>query len=610
MLTEFVLLKFQTSFIKFTLSLKIPNQQLPSHLTQVIKFVINSSFIYSDFIEQSLGYDLGYNKYINKMAANDSNQVEEEFLEAKSNWELEKLYVDLASTKGKALTPVEKKFLRGLLCGCSPAEIASIVYQSRSSSTVRVYLSNGLYKYIEEMLSNQAGYSVKVKNWSRVTHLLEKAGYKKVRLQLQPTINVRKAAKEQETDLVKIKSIQIPDWGEAIDVSRFYGRTTELAKTQQWILQERCRLVVLLGMGGIGKTAFSVKLAQEIQDQFEYVIWRSLRLAPSLEVILDRLIQILFPKIDTKITQTVDVKISQLIDCLRSSRCLIVLDSFDSILVSGEKNGKIEYLTTSTTNPSSKNDSFSYLLSPIQYRQGYEMYGELIRRIGESQHQSCLVLTSREKTPEMASLEGEKLSVRSLKLTGLSKPESLLIIEDKGFTNISKDTNQFLFNWYAGNPLFIKLIATAIQELFGGNIDEFLKQDTVVFGDIRATLDEQFNRLSYLEKHMMCWLAVNQDAVSVRNLQEKSIPGLSQRLSQRLILEAMELLQRRSLIESQANRFLLSPVLMEYTIERLIENNYKFSEDKAENLLMSYTTFATQLKDYIEESHLKGGDLA
>ncbi|MFN6566803.1 NB-ARC domain-containing protein [Dendronalium sp. ChiSLP03b] len=543
------------------------------------------------------------------MAANDSNQIEEEFVEAKNNWELEKLYVDLASTKGKALTPVEKKFLRGLLCGCSPAEIASIVYQSRSSSTVRVYLSNGLYKYIEEMLSNQAGYSVKVKNWSRVTHLLEKAGYKKGRLQLQPTINVRKAQKEQETDLVKIRSIQIQDWGEAIDVGGFYGRTTELAKTQQWIVQERCRLLVLLGMGGIGKTAFSVKLAQEIQDEFEYVIWRSLRLAPSLEVILDRLIQILCPKIDTKITQTVDGKISQLIDCLRSSRCLIVLDHFDSILVSGENNGETEHFTTSTS-LSIKNDSLSYLLSPIQYRKEYEIYGELIRRVGESQHQSCLVLTSREKTQEIASLEGKKLSVHSLKLTGLSKAEILLILEAKGFANISKEASQILFDWYAGNPLFIKLVATAIQELFGGNIDEFLKQDTVVFGDIRATLDEQFNRLSHLEKHMVYWLAVNQDAVSVRKLQENSIPGLSQRLSQRLILEAMELLQKRSLIESQASYFSLSPVLMEYALERLIEENFKFSKEKEENLLMSHTIFATQLKDYMEESHIEGGDSA
>ena len=35
--------------------------------------------------------------------------AEEEFIEAKKNWDLDKLYIELASYKGKALTPVEKK---------------------------------------------------------------------------------------------------------------------------------------------------------------------------------------------------------------------------------------------------------------------------------------------------------------------------------------------------------------------------------------------------------------------------------------------------------------------------------------------------------------------
>lgn len=41
---------------------------------------------------------------------------------------------------------------------------------------------------------------------------------------------------------------------EAVDVSVFYGRTEELATLEQWIVKDRCRLVALLGIGGIGKT--------------------------------------------------------------------------------------------------------------------------------------------------------------------------------------------------------------------------------------------------------------------------------------------------------------------------------------------------------------------
>jgi hypothetical protein len=41
------------------------------------------------------------------------------------------------------------------------------------------------------------------------------------------------------------------DWGEAVDVSIFYGRTAELETLEQWVVSDRCRLIALLGMGGI-----------------------------------------------------------------------------------------------------------------------------------------------------------------------------------------------------------------------------------------------------------------------------------------------------------------------------------------------------------------------
>lgn len=541
------------------------------------------------------------------MTASDSNKVEEDFIEAKNHWELEKLYVDLSSAKGKGLTPVEKKFLRGLLCGFSPAEIAKLVYQSPSSSTVRVYLSNGLYKYIEEMLSNQAGYSIKVKNWSRVTPLLEKAGYKKVLLEIDPTSNQIKTNHIEQTDFATMKSVQTQDWGEAVDVSIFHGRTTELAQSTEWIVQEHCRLVVLLGMGGIGKTALSVKLAEQIKDKFEYVIWRclgtsrsasTLDLAPPPDIFLNQLIKILSLTQQTKTLEVVDGSISQLINCLRSSRCLIVLDNFDAIL-SSEYTSESDIYPTSSASHLNINNSSVFYLPQIRYRPGYEGYGELIRRVGDSHHQSCLVLTSREKPPEISALQGEKLPVRCLTLTSLSHAESMEILRFKGLPYFQEEF-KFLIDWYAGNPLFLKLIATTIQELFGGNIYEFLEQGTRVFGDIRAILDQQFSRLSSLEKLIMYWLSLNQDLGSIRKLQTDIIP----RVPQRLVLEAIELLQKRSLIERQASRFRQIPVLTEYVSERLIEDNFKLMQEKPSSLLMSYSIFEAQMKNYIRDIRL------
>jgi transcriptional regulator with XRE-family HTH domain len=82
----------------------------------------------------------------------------------------------------------------------------------------------------------------------------------------------------------------VQDWGEAPESSVFYGRTGELATLTQWIVNDRCRLVTLLGIGGIGKTALAVKLGESLQQEFEYFIWRSLRYAPPVDELLAELI--------------------------------------------------------------------------------------------------------------------------------------------------------------------------------------------------------------------------------------------------------------------------------------------------------------------------------
>ena len=50
------------------------------------------------------------------------------------------------------------------------------------------------------------------------------------------------------------------DWGEALAVPSFYDREEGLATLSQWVVQERCRVVSVLGLGGIGKSALAVTL--------------------------------------------------------------------------------------------------------------------------------------------------------------------------------------------------------------------------------------------------------------------------------------------------------------------------------------------------------------
>jgi hypothetical protein len=436
---------------------------------------------------------------------------------------------------------------------------------------------------------------IKVKNWSRVTQLLEKAGYKKAWIQIESTHNTT-STRKKTAEIVNITSNSMQDWGEAVDASIFYGRVKELTQVKKWILQEQVRLVVILGMGGIGKTTFSVKLASQVKDNFDFIIWRSLRFAPSPQVIFEQLLEVLSPQTLTK-GQSISSGISQLVSCLRSSRTLIVLNSLDAILYGFTKGDTEDYSGVLSSNDSIIGNS-NIDIPIFQYLPGYEAFGEFIQRLGESQHQSCLLLTSREKPQEIAASEGDNLPVRCLKLTGLNQLQTSSILESKGFA-AQKEESEQIMQRYAGNPLFIKLVATAIQELFAGNIEEFLQQETVVFGDIRALLDEQFNRLSVLEKQIMYLLALNND-FDLQKLQKQLIL----RVSQRLTLEAVELLQRRSLISRLESGFSLTPVLKEYLIEKLIEESLKFSQDEASSLLFAHNIFEKQLKNHLKVSRL------
>lgn len=360
------------------------------------------------------------------------------------------------------------------------------------------------------------------------------------------------------------------DWGEAIDVSVFYGRFWELATLEQWIIQEKCRLVALLGIGGIGKTALSVKLAEQLQGQFEYVIWRSLHNAPSLESLLASLIQFLSNQQESDLPNDINYRVSRLLDHLRSSRCLIVLDNAETILRS----------------PTS-----------IETFEEYEGYSEFFKRIGESRHQSCLVLTSREKPKEVAALEGETFPVRSLQLSGLATPEGREIFRGKGNFFGSENDWQTLIQSYVGNPLALKIVATTIRDLFDSNISNFLSQGTIVFGDIQNLLDKQFRQLSRLESEIMYWLAINREPISITELKADIIsPVLPSQL-----LEALESLERKSLIEKGAALFTLQPVLMEYMTNQLVKEIYQEIETIKISLFKNYALLKAQAKDYIKD---------
>ena len=363
-------------------------------------------------------------------------------------------------------------------------------------------------------------------------------------------------------------------WGDPPIAGSCYGRGAELATLHSWLADERCQLVAVVGMGGVGKTTLAAKLAETIADQFDRVIWRSLLNAPPLDELLRGCLQLLSDQQLTDLPDSLDERIDLLLEQLRAQRCLLVLDNLESIFQDDQRAGS--------------------------YRPGYAGYGQLIQAIGLRPHNSCLLLTSREEPVGLVRLEGETSRVRSLQLAGLAASGGQAILQEQGLSG-STASQDILIEHYSGNPLALRLVAATIRGLFAGDVAAFLRDQMPIFDDIRDVLDQQFARLTRLERELMIWLAIEREPTALPALHA----NLVQREPQRAVLEALRSLQRRSLLEQQGKGFTLQNVVMEYTTDLLVSEVVRELETDQLDLFARHALSKAQAREYVRQSQIR-----
>ena len=296
------------------------------------------------------------------------------------------------------------------------------------------------------------------------------------------------------------------DLTKAPELNYNYGRNSEISTLKEWILENKTRLITIYGLSGIGKTALILKLISEIKTEFDYIIYRSLDHLPQLITLKDELKQFFSQSQNP---------LPEIIDYFRLSRCLVIIDDVDNIFQFGNLAG--QYLTE------------------------YKDYSKFLQQIATSSHQSCLILISSAKPPDIETLEIQNKHTKTLYLQGLEE-DAKAIFREKGLKD--EDKWDELIRFYQGHPGWLNIIILTIIEFFNGKVSLFLTDnDDLFLGDIEALLENHLEGLSELENKVITWLATQNEPIGI--FQKPA----DIELSNARFLQIIQSLTRRCLVE-------------------------------------------------------------
>ncbi|MEG3844626.1 NB-ARC domain-containing protein, partial [Microcoleus sp. herbarium14] len=206
---------------------------------------------------------------------------------------------DVVFTKtGKRLDSVQTAILEGAWQRLKYEEIARTCHRSKSHVK---NIASELWQTISDVLGEDI-------NKMNVRSILERKAVSNiynygesleiVSSYINSPINIcgenRQYAEEtQQRDESPQNKNQSPiiDLTEAPELPYFYDRTSELSTLKQWIIQVHTRLITIYGLSGIGKSAIALKLIEQTQTEFDYIIWLSLTNTPTLSTLQTELKQ-------------------------------------------------------------------------------------------------------------------------------------------------------------------------------------------------------------------------------------------------------------------------------------------------------------------------------
>jgi hypothetical protein len=452
------------------------------------------------------------------------NQPEEEFLEAKNEWNLENLELALEREKGDKLTPTANKYLRGVLCGYTPEDIGKKCNVTRKA--VEVTLSREVSPYLKKILKLAENERI---NLSRVPHLLAKEKYKLEERSHSAEVLQRQEQAQEETPSKNTDFVGREDAITALD---------NLAK-------EGAKVILIQAEGGVGKTTLARKwFEHQGLKLLELSVGTTLQTIYPAEDWVRQKLQYYF---DENPEQNFRAMLEQLKGKLQTQRIGVLVDNLEPALRNGE-----------------------FIEPHCSY------YVELLRVLAHQSVQSITLVTSREPLhePEIISLQ----TFQTYWLEGLKKKAWEKYFDSQ---KLSIDIHALseMHRAYGGNALAMSLLSSDIRKESQGNLEAYWQQnrdDLLRHRPIENLVQRQLNKLreDNLQAHeLLCRMGFypNQDVPSIPKAWLFCLLwDVPEKRRQRLI----DAVGERSLVKVSDDGYYLHPVIRAEAVERL-----KFTEE-------------------------------
>lgn len=328
------------------------------------------------------------------------------------------------------------------------------------------------------------------------------------------------------------KQIDIPE-----SVLGFYNQEGFIQGVAATLQAKEHSLIFIYGGGGIGKTAGVSNLFQRSPQLSEPVLWCNLSdeagFQENFEFICEQW------NVDDRGGEAIAI----LQNHLQTTPGILIFDHWELLFEANTLSG--------------------------EYQSQHQDYGDLLAKLAQTRTKGTVIVITREVAPEMKILTADFPTVTSFTVQPLSDVFAQKILAEYNLKNPELWLN--FVQTYRGNPLNLRLICNAIKEWYGGSIETFQQQNTVIGGDtLRDILRELIRPVTSLEHKILYWLMLWGQPIALEDLQKKFTQEV---IFSSQVWDAIRSLERRFLIEKN-DQETPALIVLQPSIHRYLTQNF------------------------------------